>query len=228
MHEPAGSRPPWERIDTVLIDLDGTLLDLSFDNWFWLERVPRAYALAQGVEPADARARLLPMYEAVEGKLSWYCIDHWSRELALDIRALKRAESARIGWLPGARDWLESLRRAGKRRVIVTNAHPDTFQIKDERTGVSRHVEGVVSSHSVGHAKEDPRFWRDVDAHLRFDRERSLFVDDSPSVLRAARNAGVRWLYAVRREPTPEFPSVASVAELRVERLRAAGDGRSP
>jgi 5'-nucleotidase len=217
MHGPP--RPPWERIDTALIDLDGTLLDLSFDNWFWLEHVPHAYALAKGIEPADARERLLPMYEAVEGTLSWYCIDHWSRELALDIRALKRAEGRRIGWLSGARDWLESLGRAGKRRVIVTNAHPDTFQIKDERTGVSRHVEGVVSSHTVGHAKEDPRFWRTLDAHLAFDRERTLFVDDSLSVLRAARDAGVRWIYAVRRRAGPdvsEFPSVAGVAELVV------------
>jgi 5'-nucleotidase len=219
MHGPGPSSPPWERIDTALVDLDGTLLDLSFDNWFWLERVPLAYASARGLEPADARARLMPMYQAHEGTLPWYCIDHWTRELALDIRALKRAEGARIGWLPGAREWLESLRRAGKRLIILTNAHPDTFQIKDERTGVSRCVDGVVSSHTVGHAKEDPRFWRDVDAHVAFDRERSLFVDDSLSVLRAAREAGIRWIYAVRRAgaaETREFPSVAAVGDLAV------------
>jgi 5'-nucleotidase len=209
-------RPPWDRIDTVLIDLDGTLLDLAFDNWFWLERVPHAYALARGLEREAARAQLVPMYEAVEGTLSWYCIDHWSRELALDIRALKREEGARIGWLSGARDWLQALGRAGKRRVIVTNAHPDTFQIKDERTGVSRYVDGFVSSHVVGAAKEDPRFWRDVDMHLQFDRERSLFVDDSLPVLRAAREAGVRWIYAVRAEQSREFPTVTSVAQLAV------------
>jgi 5'-nucleotidase len=219
MHGSPVPRPAWERIDTVLIDLDGTLLDLTFDNWFWLERVPHAYALAKGLEPEAARAALVPMYKAHEGTLSWYCIDHWSRELALDIRALKRAEGQRIGWLPGARDWLESLGRAGKRRIIVTNAHPDTFQIKDERTGVSRHVDGFVSSHTVGAAKEDPRFWGSVDAHVRFDRDRSLFVDDSLSVLRAARDARVRWIYAVRRAgvtDTSEFPSVAGVSELVV------------
>ena len=215
MHGPAAPRPPWERIDTVLIDLDGTLLDLAFDNWFWLEHVPHVFAAARGLQPADARAQLLPMYQKCEGTLDWYCIDHWSRELALDIRALKRAEGKRIGWLPGARDWLESLGQAGKRRIIVTNAHPDTFQIKDERTGVSRYVEGVVSSHTVGAAKEDPRFWRDVDAHLAFDRGRSLFVDDSLPVLRAAREAGVRWTYAVRPQPVDEFPTIACVAELR-------------
>jgi putative hydrolase of the HAD superfamily len=217
MHRPRHTRPPWERIDTALIDLDGTLLDLAFDNWFWLEHVPRAYAVAQGLDPAEAHARIAPMYKAHEGTLPWYSIDHWSRELALDLRALKRKEGARICWLPGARGWLESLRRAGKRLIVLTNAHPDTFQIKDERTGVSRYVDGVVSAHTVGHAKEDPRFWRDVDAHLTFDRDRSLFVDDSPPVLRAAREAGVRWVYRVSRAGMPdtgEFPSVAGVSEL--------------
>lgn len=219
MHGLAKSRPPWEHIDTALIDLDGTLLDLAFDNWFWLEHVPHAYALAQGLEPAAARAQLVPMYKVHEGTLPWYCIDHWSRELALDIRALTRAEGARIGWLPGARDWLRSLHRAGKRLIVLTNAHPDTFQIKDERTGVRRHVDGVVSSHTVGYAKEDPRFWRDLDAHLAFDRDRSLFVDDSLPVLRAARDAGVPWIYAVRRAGSAdsgEFPTVGGVSELLV------------
>ena len=214
MHRIPVPRPPWELVETVLIDLDGTLLDLAFDNWFWLERVPHAYGQALGLEPAEARARLLPKYKAHEGTLPWYCIDHWSRELALDIRGLKRAGAARIGWLPGAREWLEALGRAGKRRVVLTNAHPDTFQIKDERTGVSAFIDGIVSSHTVGAAKEDPRFWRDVNRHLAFDRTRSLFVDDSLPVLRAARDAGVRWTYAVRRERDSEFPTVASVAEL--------------
>ncbi|MCP4043692.1 MAG: haloacid dehalogenase, partial [Gammaproteobacteria bacterium] len=30
----------WNSIHTVLLDMDGTLLDLHFDNQFWLEHVP--------------------------------------------------------------------------------------------------------------------------------------------------------------------------------------------
>ena len=29
----------WRDIDTVLLDMDGTLLDLHYDNHFWLEPV---------------------------------------------------------------------------------------------------------------------------------------------------------------------------------------------
>ena len=32
--------PEWQHIDTVLFDLDGTLLDLAFDNHLWREIVP--------------------------------------------------------------------------------------------------------------------------------------------------------------------------------------------
>src|SRR5690242_6829449 len=96
----------WQQIETVLLDLDGTLLDLSFDNYFWCERVPEAWAQAHGVSASAARAHLVPRFRAWEGRLEWYCVEHWSRELQLDIAALKRAESGRVRWLPGARAFL--------------------------------------------------------------------------------------------------------------------------
>ena len=34
----------WKNIDTVLLDMDGTLLDLHFDNHFWQTFVPLRYA----------------------------------------------------------------------------------------------------------------------------------------------------------------------------------------
>src|SRR5262249_25062480 len=80
----------WDHIDTVLLDLDGTLLDLGFDNDFWLDFIPSAFAAAQSVTVEEAKATLTPLFRACEGTLSWYCIDYWSRELGLDVEALKR------------------------------------------------------------------------------------------------------------------------------------------
>ena len=212
-------RPSWEHIDTVLLDLDGTLLDLAFDNWFWLEHVPRAYAAAHGVTAEAARNDLEARYRAVEGTLPWYCIDHWSRELALDIAAMTRAVAGRVCWLSGAQGWLQGLRVAGKRLVLLTNAHPETLRIKDGRTGVTHCVDAAVSAHTVGAAKEDRRFWEAVRRLEPFDPARSLFVDDSLPVLRAARAAGMGWIYAVRRAGAPrmtepEFATVDSVSEI--------------
>src|SRR5579863_5834818 len=96
------ARPDWTQIDTVLLDLDGTLLDLAFDNHFWLEVVPAKFAALNRMASSEAREQLILRFRACEGTLNWYCIDHWSRELGLDIVSLKRTVAGRIAWLPGA------------------------------------------------------------------------------------------------------------------------------
>lgn len=207
-------RPQWERIDTVLLDLDGTLLDLAFDDYFWLERIPAEYAAAGGLTVEQARESLVPRFRARQGTLEWYCIEHWSRELGLDVAELHRQESGRMGWLAGAPEFLDSLREMGKRLVLLTNAHPETLRIKDGRTSVLSYFDAVYSSHEFGAPKEDPRFWPAVRAVEPFDPQRSMFVDDSLPVLRAARNAGVQWIYAVRATENDEFVCVRSVKEL--------------
>jgi 5'-nucleotidase len=208
----AVEKPLWDLIDTVLLDLDGTLLDLAFDNHFWLELIPAAYAAARSVTTEQARAELLPRFRAREGTLAWYCIEHWSRELELDIVGLKRAAAGKVAWLPGARAFLLRLRAAGKRVVLLTNAHPHTLQIKDERTGVTGLVDAAISSHALGAPKETAPFWEAVRELEPFNHQRTLFVDDSPAVLRAAIAAGVRWVYGIR------YPCFACVPGLRLQR----------
>ena len=195
----AVEKPDWGHIDTVLLDLDGTLLDLAFDNHFWLEIVPAAYAASRLTTVEVARTQMAPRFRACEGTLPWYCIEHWSRELDLDIVALKRANTARIAWLPGAQAFLERLRASGKRLVLLTNSHPQTLRIKDEKTGVLDYFDAAFTSHEFGAPKEAARFWEAVRAVEPFDPRRSLFADDSPAVLRAAQTAGIRWIYGVRR-----------------------------
>src|SRR5450631_4537010 len=62
----------WSRIDTVLLDMDGTLLDLRFDNWFWQELIPSRYAAAHGLSPAQTNGVLAPKFGEVKGTLQWY------------------------------------------------------------------------------------------------------------------------------------------------------------
>jgi 5'-nucleotidase len=200
--------PPWDRIDTVLLDLDGTLLDLAFDTYFWWQHIPEVYGAARSLSLEDSRAALNPLFKACQHTLNWYCVEYWSRKLGLDVPALKRAAGGRIGWLPGAEDFLRRVRARGKRVVMLTNAHPLALQIKDERTGVTRYFDAVHSSHSFGAPKEDPRFWRAIREVEPFDPERTMFVDDNADVLRAARQAGIRWIYAIRRPDSSGAPRV--------------------
>jgi HAD superfamily hydrolase (TIGR01509 family) len=211
----------WARIDTVLLDLDGTLLDLAFDNFFWRTRVPEAWARSRSLSPEQAQAELQPRFRAREGTLDWYCIDYWSRELELDIAALKHGDAHHIRWLPGAREFLGRVRALGKRLLLLTNAHPTTLAIKDAHTQVISHFDAGFSSHSFGAPKEQARFWVEFAKVVQFDPARSLFVDDSLPVLRAARAAGIGMIYAVQRPDStaparlqPEFPAVDAVSEL--------------
>ena len=60
---------PWTAIETVLLDMDGVLLDLRFDNYFWNELVPSRYASVRGLEEAEAIRRLKPFFDSRSGTL---------------------------------------------------------------------------------------------------------------------------------------------------------------
>jgi putative hydrolase of the HAD superfamily len=211
----------WAKIDSVLLDMDGTLLDLRFDNWFWSSLVPERYAQVNGLSVAEARARLAPLFTKVAHTLPWYCIDHWSRELDLDIRALKRTAREHVKFLPGAEQFLEKLRRSGKRIVLVTNSHPATLAIKDAQVALTRYFDACYSTHTFGVPKEDADFWPRLIIKEAFDARRTLFVDDSLPVLESAHRFGIAHLRAVRRpdsaqppNTTGRFIAIDGVAEL--------------
>jgi 5'-nucleotidase len=195
----------WDEIDTVFVDMDGTLLDLSFDTFFWRELVPQRYAGLRGMTVSAAQAALTPRFDAKVGTLEWYCLDHWARDLGMDLKTLKREHSEHIRFLPGAQAFLASVRTRGKRLSIVTNAHRDTFAVKAERTGIDRLVDSVVCSHDFSAPKESEAFWHALAAHEPFDAGRTLLIEDSLPVLAAARSYGIRHTIAIRR-PDSQLP----------------------
>ena len=212
----------WNQIDTVFLDMDGTLLDLHFDNHFWLEHVPQRYAQARELSLDRAKAELMARYENVMGTLEWYCIDHWSRELGLDIALLKEEVEHLIAVHPHVVGFLDEVRTAGKRLVLVTNAHQKSLALKLERTRLGGYFDAVICSHDLGLPKENPLFWEKLQQVEPFVKERTLFVDDSQSVLLSARNYGIRWLLAVLKPDTKgplreagEFDAIRDFSEIR-------------
>lgn len=196
----------WTRISTVFLDMDGTLLDLHFDNHFWLEHLPLRYAQHWGLDEAAAREALYARFSQVEGQLQWYCLDYWSRELGLDIVALKREVAHLIDVKSHVRDFLDALRAAGKRVVLLTNAHDASLALKLEYTGIGGHFDRVISSHALGEPKESDRFWPKLQPYEPFQPERTLMIDDNLSVLRAAARYGVAQLLAVRYPDSQRGP----------------------
>ncbi len=211
----------WQSIDEVLLDMDGTLLDLNFDNHFWREHLPRRYAERFGLDLQRAKEELQPRFRRAEGTIQWYCLDYWTRELGLEIAVLKREVQHLIAVHPHVLDFLNAIRSTGKRAVLVTNAHHESLALKLERTQLGGHFDAVVCAHDLGLPKEDARFWDRLQSVEPFSRDRSVLIDDSLPALRSAHAYGIRHLLAVRRPDTRgpsrdvrEFPAVDGFHQL--------------
>lgn len=187
----------WPEIDTVLLDMDGTLLDLHFDNHFWQTHLPRRYAETHGVSHDAALEYLHQRFEQEHGSLNWYCLDFWQNELQLDIVALKREVSHLIALRPHTTQFLDALRAAGKTVWLVTNAHPDSIALKLEHSPLAQWLDRITSSHTLGAAKETPAFWHALQRLHPFDISRTLFVDDTVNVLQAAQDYGIAQLLCI-------------------------------
>ncbi len=212
---------PWSEIDTVLLDMDGTLLDLHFDNHFWLEFLPQRYAELHGISRTMAELELAPLFNAHQGQLSWYCLDFWTRELNLPIREMKREMADLIALRPAADQFLAALRQTGKRVVLITNAHRDSLSLKLERIELAPWFDRLISSHDYGFPKEQAQFWYALKTDLDFDPANALFIDDSLPILRSARDFGIAHLLAVSQpdsrrgqKNTEEFAAVGDYLEL--------------
>ena len=191
----------WNHIESVFLDLDGTLLDLRFDNHFWVEFIPEHYAQHHQLAPEKARAEVLARMKQLRGTLDWYCTDFWSRELKLDIIALKAAKRHLIQTRPGAEDFLTALQGGPRRVVLVTNAHPETIDLKMDQTGIAPLFDRIISSHDLGYPKEHDEFWKLLHKTEPFVPEKTLFIDDNLDVLRSAAAHGISHLLAV---PCPD------------------------
>ncbi len=211
----------WKEIDTVFLDMDGTLLDLRFDNHFWKEFVPQKFAEKQGWHIDAAKEHLVPKFKSKEGLLDWYCLDYWSEELELDIVGLKQELVDLINVLPHVNEFLEKLSKSSQQVVLVTNAHRGSLDLKMEKTGLLTYFDEVVSSHDFKLPKEHPDFWAKLQQHQPFAKQTTMLIDDSLAVLRSARDFGIDHMLAIARPDTglpkreiTEFTSIEDFREL--------------
>ncbi len=212
----------WDAIDTVLLDMDGTLLDLHYDTYFWLEHLPTRYAEHQGMDREAAKQHLLERIIQEQGTLNWYCVDFWSTELGVDVAALKREIQHKVAFRPHVKDFLRALRKRRNRVVIVTNAHQKSLSLKLERTGLDRYVDRIICSHDFQLPKEDVRFWQCLQQTEPFDPARTLLIDDSLAVLRSAREYGIAHLLTIlqpdsqqQRRDIDEFRGIDHFNEIK-------------
>lgn len=212
---------PWDKTTWVLLDMDGTLLDKYFDDYFWETLVPEEFARQRGLNLAAAQNEVYGRYQREEGTLNWTDIDFWSRELNLDIPALKESIRHLIEVHPDTEDFLKFLRKIKKRVALVTNAHWKTLDLKMNQVGLLGYFDEVISSFDLGAPKEEMRFWEILEKRLHFKPAQALLVDDNAEVLATARQYGIRYLLFKAKSssqlppyPHPDFTTIESFHEI--------------
>ncbi len=201
---------PLNDIRHVLLDMDGTLLDKYFDDYFWLHLVPERYAEKHDMTFGRAREHLMKTYRRHEGTLNWTDIDFWSRELDLDIPALKEQIKHLIEVHPHVVDFLGRMREQNKVVALFTNAHYKSVRLKFRETGIGRYFDHVVTSFEMGAPKEEQAFWHRAQGLLGFDPDATLFIDDTEEVLRSARDFGIRYVVLKGRPSSRQEPRTSS------------------
>ncbi|GAA0854935.1 GMP/IMP nucleotidase [Aliiglaciecola litoralis] len=206
---------PWTQINTVLLDMDGTLLDLHFDNHFWMEVVPQKIAQNRGISLHQAKEYIHQEYQKVMGTINWYCLDYWADRLDMNIMEAKREIEHLISIRPDTLPFLDALHKSGREVVLVTNAHPDSLSLKVEHTKLDSHIDTLISTHEFGVTKESQLLWQRLHKRLGFDPKTTLFVDDSVNILQSAQDFGIQHLLAVSNPDSQEeirqidaFPAV--------------------
>lgn len=199
----------WPAIDTVLLDMDGTLLDLHFDNYFWLTHLPKRYAEYHGLEPEAARVELTARIASYQGTLQWYCLDHWSELVEMDIPTLKKEVQHKIQLRPHAEAFLQFLKQQQKKVILATNAHRKGLDLKLSVSKIDQWLDVVISSHDYQQPKEEQAFWQQLKRHEPFNLATTVFIDDNPSVLHAAKTFGIQHLVCIN-QPDLQKPVQAS------------------
>ncbi|MEY8216111.1 MAG: GMP/IMP nucleotidase [Colwellia sp.] len=209
----------WSEISTVLLDMDGTILDLHFDNHFWLEYFPARYSEQHGISIEDAKQQLMSRYTELTGTIEWYCLDYWTEFTQMPIAELKREIQHLIQLRADADEFLTALKQSGREVILVTNAHPDALSLKIERTQLDKYFDALYSTHEFGVVKESQLLWQKLQAKQGFNLDNTLFVDDSLPVLKSAQKYGIKYLLAVEnpdsKKPANSFADFTSISDYR-------------
>jgi len=189
----------WQTIHTVFLDMDGTLLDLHFDNHFWLEHLPKRYSEKNHISYKDASNLLMKHSDSTYGSLDWYCLDHWSEKFDIDVVALKHEVADKIAIRENVISFLTYLKGLNKRVVLLTNAHRKSCKVKFNYVEIEAYFNKVITSHDIGLAKEEEGFWQALNEYENYDKNHSLFIDDNYDVLDNANKFGVKHLLTISK-----------------------------
>ena len=179
-------------IECLLIDMDGVILDNTYDNDFWQNQIPAVIANSKDIGFNDAKRLAIQIFNYKKNTKDWYDVDYWSNMLDIDIEAQKRSEKSfsRISLYDGVIDTLNVLKNKTK-MILITNAHRKTLNIKLEKYNLTPYFDEMVCAHELHYVKEDIQLWYMLRSKYRLDYEKTLLVEDTINNINVGLSAGI-------------------------------------
>ncbi|KAE9527815.1 GMP/IMP nucleotidase [Testudinibacter aquarius] len=209
----------WDNIDTILFDLDGTLIDLHLDAYFWKQLVPQTYADKEGLDAQTCHARIQQLYRDIEHSMQWYDIDHWAKTLDLPIREMQRQHALNTQVRSGVYPLLESLQKLDKQLILLTDSHPFSLQVKMDNCNLSSYFEQLLSSHQFQRPKMHSALWQSVYQHCQLNPDRTLLIDDMEPVLDQAKSNQMAYTLGITtpdsQQPPKQFNNHPSITDFQ-------------
>ena len=207
------------RFQTVLFDLDGTLIDhLPAIHSCYVHTLPQLglpapsreevrRAIGGGLEDAMRRfvseadlPRALTIFRA-----------YWDKTMLEGVELM-----------PGAAELLRALHAHGATAAVLTNKHGPSSRRVCEHLGIRPLLRGVFGAQDTPWLKPDPRFTAHALAILGADPSAACLVGDSPFDAETARRAGIAGLFVTTGTHTAEdlraagavhvYPSLVALA----------------
>ena len=187
----------WDVIETFFLDMDGTLLDLAYDNYFWHEHIPNLYSKKVKTTFTEAKIIFEGMYMEKKGTIEWYSINYWSDILNINLKSEILNTKDKISVLPNAIEFLKTLKKNQINTVLITNCPREMLNIKITQTKLWGYFNKIISSHDYGYAKETENFWNILNKNIIYNKEKTFFIDDNENVLKFAEKNGIKNLISI-------------------------------